>query len=178
MNLVIGLAPLHKRFDEKKALVYIRNRYRQLKERIFKQVESLQHNEAFRERCQNYYKEGYKDWVICSAIFNCMLNWKSKENGLEVTPASSNEDKKSFLGLQNKLSDIVYPADRFFGKDMSTHLKLHSVLALKTYGFELRRKDLKPEVVEKFLRQRMKHFDFDLPHKPLFGKPPGNWPKI
>lgn len=180
MNSVTGSTPpLHKRFDEKKAIVHIRNRYRQIREKISKQIESLQQNRAFREKCQGYYSRGYKDWVICSAIFNCMLNWKAQEDGLKLNPPSSSVDSQSFLELQNKLSGIVYPADRFLGKDMSVHLDVvHNVTVLKSYGFELRRKDFKPDVVEKFLRERMKHFDFDLPHDPLFGEPPGHWPKI
>ena len=107
-----------------------------------------------------------------------MLNWKAHENGLTLTALFLNEDKKNFLDLQNKLSDIVYPPDRFSDTDMDNHLNVHNITVLKSYGFELRRKELNPEVVEKFLRERMKHFDFDLPHDPLFGEPPGHWPKI
>jgi len=177
MNSAIGVSPpLHRRFDTKAAMRYIRNRYRHCRGKIAKQVKVLQQNAKFRNKCQSFYEKGYKDWVILTAIMNCMLNWKAKEIGLTV---SSEEDPKQFLELQQALRDIVYPPSRFLGKDMNFQIQvMHGITALKTYGFELRRRDFKPEVVEKFLRDRMRHFDFDLPHKPLFGEPPGDWPRI
>jgi hypothetical protein len=164
--------PLHRRFNERESISYIRNRYHICREKIAKQVEALQQDAAFREKCQGYYQRGYKDWVIASAIFNCMLNWRMRELGLVRT-----EDQQRFPELQNMLRDVVYPTSRFLGEDMDSHIQIHCVTALNTYGFELRRRDFKPDVVEKFLRERMRHFDFDLPHSPLFGEPPGNWPR-
>ncbi len=103
-----------------------------------------------------------------------MLNWKGQEFGLDL---SSEKDQKQMIELQNKLRETIYPTSRFLGKDMDLHLSFHFGAVLKTYGFEMRRMDFKPDVLEKFLRERLKHFDFDLPHEPLFGEPPGNWPK-
>jgi len=175
MNSDTGIKPpLHRRFDENKALDFIRNRYFQCRKKIAKQVEVLQKDTAFREKCKEYYKRGYKDWVILSAIFNCMINFKAQELGLNL---SSEEDRDKILELSNMLQNTVYPTNKFL-KDMDVQIKLHSILALNTYGFELRRKDFKPDVVERFLRERMRHFDFDLPHEPLFSEPPGSWPKI
>lgn len=177
MSSATGVSPpLHRRFDEKAAMRYIRNRYHHCREKIAKQVKVLQEDTSFRRKCQSFYEKGYKDWVILTAIMNCVLNWKAKEIGLTVSPE---EDPKQFLELQHTLRDTVYPSRRFLGEDMIFQIQvMHGITALKTYGFELRRRDFKPEVVEKFLRERMKHFDFDLPHNPLFGEPPGDWPRI
>jgi len=57
-------------------------------------------------------------------------------------------------------------------------LRIFDVNTLRTYGFEYRRRDYRPEAVQTFLRLRMKHYDLDLPHQPLFGKPPGDWPEV
>ena len=175
MNSATGsTVPLHRRFDEQAAIGYIRNRYRNCRERIAEQVEALQQDAAFREKCQEYYEKGYKDWVIVSVIFNCMINWKAQELGLGL---SLEQAQKEFIEARNMLRHIVYPTSQFLREDMDFQIQMHCVTALITYGFEPRRKDFKPNAVEKFLRERMRHFDFDLPHDPLFGDPPGNWPE-
>jgi hypothetical protein len=56
-------------------------------------------------------------------------------------------------------------------------LRVFDLNCLMTYGFECRRSDYSPEAVRRFLRTRMRHYDLDLPHNPLFGKPPGDWPE-
>jgi hypothetical protein len=104
-----------------------------------------------------------------------MLNWRAQELGIKV---EFTEDRKRFLEVQKLLHGVTYPAERCLGKDMDMQIKMHSLLVLKTYGFEMRRRDFNPEVIEKFLRERMKHYDFDLSHSLLFGDPPGDWPKI
>jgi len=175
MNLGIGIRPpLHRRFDEKKALEFIRNRYRHCHDKIPKQVEALQKDPAFREKCKKLYQKGYKDWVILTAILNCMINFKARELGLDL---SREEVSSRFSELSEMLQDNVYPTNEFL-RDIDFQIKFHSILALSTYGFEPRRRDFNPEVVEKFLRERMRHFDFDLPHKPLFNELSGCWPEI
>jgi hypothetical protein len=135
----------------------------------------LQKDSLFRQECQEYYQRGYKDWVIVGAIFNCMLNWKAHELGIKLP---DEKERQSVIELQELLSDALYPTGQFLGKDFDFQIKFHSLLALKSYGFELRRMDFNPEIVEKFLRERMKHFDFDISHRSLFGEPPGDWPSI
>jgi len=175
MNLKTGIKrPLHRRFDEKKALEFIRNRYRHCRSKIAKQIEVLQQDKVFQEKCKEYYKKGYKDWVIVSAVLNCMINLKAREIGLSL---SSKKDLERLLKLSNMLRNTVYPTIMIL-EDLDSQVKLHSVYALNTYAFKLRRKDFNPDVVENFLRERMRHFDFDLPHAPLFGKPLGSWPVV
>jgi len=36
----------------------------------------LQKDEEFRQKCTGLYVQGYRDWTILSAIYNCMLNWE------------------------------------------------------------------------------------------------------
>jgi len=167
--------PLHRRFDKEVAMHHIRNRYRELRKTISRQVGMLQKDSAFCKKCQGYYERGYKDWVIVGAIFNCMLNWKARDLGVKLP---DEKEKQKVIELRESIHDAVYPTERFLGPDLDLHVKAHSIYALKSYGFEMRRRDFKPEVVEKFLRERMKHFDFDFSHNPLFGDPPGDWPSI
>ena len=167
--------PLHRRFDKEVAMHQIRNRYRELRKKISKQVELLQKDVLFRQKVQEYYQRSYKDWVIVGAIFNCMLNWKARELGMKLP---DEKERQKLVELQELVSDAVYPTEQFLGEDFDLQIKFHSLLALKSYGFEMRRMDFKPKVVEKFLRERMKHFDFDISHRLLFGEPPGDWPDI
>jgi len=169
--------PLHRRFDENKALDFIRNRYLHCRNKIEKQIEVLKKDTAFRDKCREYYNKGYKDWIILTAILNCMLNFKAQEMGLNLDEMRTEEGRARFLELSNMLKNTVYPTRRFL-EEIDKQIKFHSILALGTYGFLVRRRDFKPEVVEKFLRERMRHFDFDLSHKPLFSEPPGDWPEI
>ena len=130
------------------------------------------------DKCKDYYKNGYTDWVILSAIFNCMTNWKAKEQGLDII---RDEDKTQFSKLENSIQNTVYPTILFLGQELDERIKIHNFISLKTYGFEIRQNVLTPEIVaciEKFLRYRMKHFDLDLPHSLLFGEPPGDWPNL
>ncbi len=101
--------------------------------------------------------------MLLTAILNWVLNWTARETGL------FNPDT---------IHDTLFPSNRFLGKEMDFQVRMmHGILVLKTYGFEIRRKDLKPEVLEKFLRERMKHYSFDLPYELLFGEPIGEWPR-
>lgn len=167
--------PLHSRFNERDAMRFVRNRYRNCYEKIRKQVGELQKDIEFRRRCQGYYNEGYRDWVILVAVLNCMMNWRGRELGLDISRTS---DQKRFVELTEQLQETVYPPERFMGEDMELHIRTHAGNALPTYGFQLRRRDINPMVVEKFMRERMRYFDFDLPHKSLFGEPPGDWPEF
>ena len=157
-SIIASRPPLHRRFDEHVAITHIQNRYQESYENILKQVSVLQNDTAFRQKCRIYYDKGYKDWVILNTIYTCMLNWKANDLGLKLF---SDEDRKKFIELRHSLQNAVYEPNRFISQDFDIHIKSHAVLVLKTYGFELRRRDFKPEVVEKFLRVRMKHYEFD-----------------
>lgn len=169
--------PLHRRFNENESREHICNRYSTLRNILAKQVEVLQQNESFRDRCNYYYGKGYKDWVILSAIHNCMMNWKAGELGLTFLEA----DQELFHDLTNQIKDAVYPVDRFLGEDFDNAIKIYCFTCLRTYGFVLRLGAITPEIaenIEKFLRERMRHFELDLPHNPIFGEPLGDWPEI
>lgn len=167
--------PLHRRYNEENALEHIANRYRKCKKDIYQQVRLLQSDPLFRKKCEIYYKKGYKDWVILGAIYNCILNWMAREKEISF---NSIEDSKKFIGLQDEISKKTYPSSDFMGEDMDMQVNSHILYVLPTYGFNVRRHDIYPQALEEFLRVRMRHFDFDLPHNPLFGDPPGNWPNI
>jgi len=165
--------PLHRRFNEGKALELIRGRYAGLRSRIPSQVTTLQNDGEFRLLCRSYYDMGYKDWLIVSAVLNCMLNWKAHSLGLDFR---SPESRQHFARIADRLEDSCYPAWRFEKDEMDKMIAIHNMSALLAYGFEPRRLDFREAVVERFLRERMNHFEFDLPHKELFGEPPGDWP--
>ncbi len=176
MSWPIGATPpLHRMFNEQKALELIRGRYAGLRSRISSQVSALQKDAEFRQLSRSYYDVGYKDWLIISAVFNCMLNWEGHSRGLDFRSSNPRED---LLRLAEGLEDTCYPAWRFEKEEMDRMIATHNMTALLPYGFQVRRPDFRPEVVERFLRDRMNHFEPDLPHRPLFGEPPGDWPDV
>jgi hypothetical protein len=145
-----------------------------VQELISDQIRLLQADQAFRQFCQKLYARGYKDWVIVMAVLNCMMHWVHAHEGKNWW--LENAQSASLEAEGRRLKGTTYPAWRFMEQDMEMYLTMHGVTVLSTYGFELRRPDINPEVVEKFLRCRMNHFEPDLPHSPLFGEPPGDWP--
>jgi hypothetical protein len=179
MTSSIGpIPPLHRKYNEQISIEFIKSRYINLRNVIEKQVELLQHDELFCDKCGNYYKKGYKDWVILSTIHNCMMNWKANEIGL---PLYMRVDREEFNELVNLLQGVVYPTNLFSGDEFEEHIKAFNFTCLRTYGFDLRQSTITPEIadnIERFLSDRMNLFKLDLPHNPLFGKPPGEWPKL
>ena len=166
----IKKAPLHRLYDPEKSLEYIKNRYTRIKDMIEMQITSLQKDREFKKICQKYYEKGYPDWAILNAIMNCVLNIRFIELGYNII-----SDRDKFFEISKQLKDIVYPPETIL-QSLDDQIKMLSVQSLPVYGFELRRRDVKPEVLEKFLRERMMHFSHDIPHDPLFGDPVGNWP--
>lgn len=169
------IPPLHRRFDEAAAVHLIRKRYRNCKGWLAQQVKVLQEAEPFRDQCVRYYARGYKDWVILGGIYGCMMNWRAKELGLNFFQAP---DWQKIKAVECSLPELLYAPHQFIGNEFGVHIHVQLVSHLRSYGFDFRRKDVKPEVVEDFLRRRMRHFDLDLAHDSLFGEPPGNWPEV
>jgi hypothetical protein len=166
--------PLHRLFDEHKSIGTIRERYRKLQPRIGKQVSLLQNDQRFRSLCAVYYNDGYKDWHILLAIYNCMMNWSISVSDTTYDPERIAEE---FKRESAKLDLPVFPPDQFTKDIMDFHFDIQPFTSLNSYGFEPRRVGLKADVVRKFLRERMRHYDLDIPHMPLFGEPPGEWPR-
>lgn len=166
--------PLHRRFDEAKAMEHISNRYLKMRHQISEQVAALQKDETFLRECSSFYKRGYPDWIMLSGIVGRMLQLRSQELGLKALSVASNPALQQ--ELLNSLVGRVYPASFFYGDHFSQQVSAHILSSLRTYGFTCRRTDFQPEAVEKFLRERMRHFEFDLKHEQLFGDPPGAWP--
>ncbi len=166
--------PLHRRFDEAKAIQRVSNRYRRMRQQISEQVAALQEDERFRLECSSYYKRGYPDWIVLSGIVGKMLPLRSKERGLDIFRVA--RDPGLYQELLTGLAGCVYPARFFYGEQFRECVLGNLLSSLRTYGFTRRRTDFQPETVEKFLRERMRHFEFDLKHEQLFGDPPGAWP--
>ncbi len=102
--------PLHRRFNEREALKAIRNRYRKIKSLIPTQIKVLQEDSDFRSLCAELYQEGYKDWVIVSAIFNSVLTWRANEMKItygEFETICSGDSMKSLM------KDAVFEPERF-----------------------------------------------------------------
>jgi hypothetical protein len=139
------------------------------------QVPPLQRDPVFLERCRGLYEQGYKDWHLLSAIFNMRLNWELRLLGLDPWDPSV----PSLMGqVEEVVTRIPREPERFTQsrEELDHALDTFDITCLKTYGFELRRPDVEPRAIRAFLRDRMHHYDLDLPHQPLFGTPPGGWP--
>jgi hypothetical protein len=164
--------PLHRRYDPQVELELVRKRYSETKARFAVQVEKLQACDEFVEKCKVYYSQGYKDWVILGAIANTMLNLRIAELGADVM--EDGIGKRAYDDIRGR----VYPVGQFLGSEMGQHIEGHCAYVLKSYGFELRRSSIPIKDVEWFFRYRMKHFECDVPHEPMFARPIGAWPVI
>lgn len=172
MTSTTGSPPPHRRFDEADSLRQIRDRYIGLKQSITLQVEALQKDKGFMAICAEYYERGYKDWHILSAVLNQVLHLETERRGLGWSP----HDMRLRQKVMNELHNAQFAPNAFNRADMDRNLSLHAMTCLQNYGFMLRNRRVKPEVVEKFLRDRMMHFALDIPHDPMFRNPIGNWP--
>jgi hypothetical protein len=171
-----GKPPTHRRFDRAASMEQIRNRYARLRRILDRQVPLLQRDPVFRERCAGLYERGYKDWHLLSAIFNMRLNWELRLLGVDPWDPSA----PGLLGqVEEIVTHSVKDADRFTypAVELERALDTFDITCLKTYGFELRRPDVEPRAIRDFLRDRMHHYELDLPHQPLFGTSSGDWPE-
>jgi hypothetical protein len=166
------VAPLHRRFDEADSLRQIKDRYLGVREKIADQVSLLQSDERFLARSEDFYKDGYKDWHILAAIINFMVHLKHQELGNFLR---TKEDRARSKDTVNLLKGTQYPVEKFLTKEIEMHFTAHAMTCLSRYGFEPRA-SLSSNSTIKFLRERMRHFDLDIPHTPMFGHPPGDWP--
>jgi hypothetical protein len=159
-------------------LEQIRNRYRHFQDHFGRQTETLQNSPAFRDVAQRFYADGFKDWHILSAAFNLRLNWEMRRLGIDVS------DGMRQAAIVKTVSEIVEfsveSPDRIAGalEELTHMFEISDATCLNTYGFELRRPDVRPEVVRRFLRKRMRHYDLDLSHEPLFADGGGTWPSV
>lgn len=173
MTSTIGSkAPLHRRFDETDSIRQIKDRYIGLKTRIAPQTTLLQKDEGFLARCVGYYGRGYKDWHILAAVLNYMLNREGQGLGFGWRA----EDVSRRQKLIDELPNVLLPAPEFSGREFEMHFSGHAMTCLQAYGFEPRNRRVNDATIEKFLRDRMRHFELDIPHAPMFGRPPGDWP--
>ena len=154
------------------------NRYRTFRQMLGRQVEALQGSRGFLALARRYYADGYKDWHILSAVFNLRLNAEMRRLGLDVEHAM--RDRETVKMVCEIIERSVEPPAQIVERQavMEEMFRVADITCLQTYGFEPRRPDVKPEVVQRFLRERMRHYDIDLPHDPLFADPPGNWPAL
>jgi hypothetical protein len=176
MTSTIGLKPpLHRRFNEARSLHYIRDRYRGMKGMFDAQLAILRADKDFLERCTKLYADGYKDWHILSAIFNRILNLESSKQHIDV---GTKEGREAYKDLKDQLKTVVFPASLFEGPEWEFMFTMHAITCLARYGFEQRTVAMRPTLAVSFLRERMRHFDLDVPHQPMFGQPLGDWPNI
>lgn len=165
--------PLHKRFNEKKSLMYIRNRYIGMKGKFDAQLAVLQADGPFISRCEKLYADGYKDWHILSAIYNRVLMLESARRGIDLATEDGRDAHKS---LSKEVMTGTFSPESFDGEEWDMAFKMHAITCLATYGFEPRSSAVRPNAIVAFLRERMRHFELDIPHKPMFERPCGPWP--
>jgi len=167
---------LHRKFNEKTSLGYIKNRYKGMRKPLDAQVKSLQKDEGFLLQCDILYANGYKDWHILSAIYNLMFAAESGRLGID--PRNS-EGRRAQMALgKDFLEGVVLPSCLFSGPEWDRCFQMHAFTCLQTYGFEIRNPRLDTAAILRFMRVRLRHFDLDIPHLPIFGRPPAVWPEV
>jgi hypothetical protein len=138
------------------------------------QMRALQVDERFLSQCADHYSRGYKDWHIIGAISNLMMNMEARRRGIEMHP----KNETRVCAVTEELKSVVFPVDFFLGQKLEFYYTLHLFTCMKQWGFESRGLGYDAKAVEKFMRERMKHFDIDIEHAPMFGRPPAWWPRL
>lgn len=176
MTSTTGLKPpLHRKFNEARSIKQIRNRYRGMKGKFNAQLAVLRADDSFLQRCEKLYANGYKDWHILSAIFNRLMHLEGLRRGIDL---GTKEGQELYQTLQDQVNDVTFPASVFDGSEWEMSFTMHAITCLATYGFEPRTAVMHPDLAVKFLRERMRHFELDIPHQPMFENPLGDWPNV
>jgi hypothetical protein len=170
--------PLHHRHECVEAVDAVPRRYKTFRQKLGKQVYILQKSAAFRTQCSGLYQRGYKDWMILGAVFNYLLQAELQKRGVDISNGQRSAAIAKELSEDSSLVFETCDADELCGDRFIQFLYTFNMVALASYGFELRRRTFDPGVVEKFLRERLGHFSLDVQHDPLFGAPPGDWPEV
>ena len=169
------MPPVHRRFDENQSLQFIRNRYRGMKGKFDAQLAILVADDAFLKRCEQLYADGYKDWHILSAIYNRLLTLESARRRFDL---HTHEGREAHKQLANEAFTTTFPASAFDGPAWEFAFKMHAITCLGVYGFEHRSSAISMDAIVAFLRNRMRHFDLDIPHQPMFAPPYSPWPDV
>lgn len=151
----------------------IRSRYLGLKGKFDVQLAVLRSDEDFLRRCEKLYSDGYKDWHILSAIFNRLLMLEGRKRGIDLATV---DGRNAQVALLKESFTCVFPPAEFDGPEWDMCFKMHALTCLHTYGFEERTRTVKPDAIVKFLRDRMRHFELDIPHAPMFSGADVRWP--
>jgi len=169
--------PLHRRYNEAEALQQIRNRYDGCRRKIpAKQIAMLQKSQEFVAQTRRLYELGYKDSMIVVIIYNIIMNRHLAEAGVNLLNQS--EAVGAMREFVARRIRKTYPVGAFLGAGFERARITFLSTVLITWGFHPRLQVVEPAVIEAFLRHRMRFFELDFPHDPLFDSPPGDWPAI
>lgn len=171
-----AIPPLHRKYDEALSMRLIRNRYVNCRQQIPKQVRALQDDENFRTfAADRYYANSYKDWHILLIVFNIMLNVSAKD---ELRSGFLEMSKEKIMSQAHALSDCVFPSELFMSKRVRFIENTAFLACLESYGFAPRPGRIDDDAMLRFMKDRLNFFELDLPHVPMFGNPPGDWPDL
>jgi hypothetical protein len=115
--------------------------------------------------------------MILGAVFDRLLQTKLLGQGINILDGQRAAAAAYNITNDPDPIDEVCDAEHFCGREFTFFLQHFNFMALASYGFELRQRTIQPEAVERFLRERLNHYEMDLPHRALFGDKPGTWPK-
>jgi hypothetical protein len=139
------------------------------------QLAILRGDKGFLERCARLYGDGYKDWHILSAVFNHLIRLEANRREIDL---GTKEGQTAYKRLADEVKNVTFPASAFDGPEWEFAFTMHAITCLATYGFEQRTVAMRPQLAVDFLRERMRHFDLDIAHAPMFAQPPGDWPDV
>ena len=169
---------LHKRYSEKESLENIAYRYRNVREAFGGYICILQANSEFIKYCGELYERGYKDWMVLGALNGFIVNIYMGDKYGGIGPKTPKPTEKDLVEAIRNVALISFPSDRFNKEIMEFHLDMFASATLKTWGFEIRG-PVSMEALKKFLKERMRYFEDDLDHIPLFSvNGDGTWPDV
>lgn len=171
----VNRPPVHFRYNESQVVEVVTKRYQMMAEKLpRKQITNLQRSEGFVLQCEGLYQEGFKDWVLLMAIWNVFFSVELERSGFGN---ARSEDLGVFFKKFSEMKlKTPLPVEYFLGDRFRFQVCGYEGAVLMSLGFHMRVKRHSPETVHRFLRDRMRMYDFDVPHDALFSNPPGKWP--
>ncbi len=156
-------------YDHDKSIGNINGRYKNCLKAIHLTLERLKDSIEFNSEIERLKKEGWLDWQIVLALYNNIIDLKSK-NLLQQNGKSYSSDEEWLVDFQNVFHEIRFkderetyveiPLNQIIGENLDFHLQQGSIHVLESFGLENKSRFPNPQAVRDLLNERFR-FEID-----------------